>query len=416
MTTQTLETGTSPDVIIKQIKGNLQVRGWERSQISVQANPQDLDLQQDDEQIRLTCQGNCSLRLPEEASLQIECVQGNAYLKNISELLTIGEVHGSLFLRGIYAAQIESIHGDLNCKDNAGDLQIKLIHGNASVRKIQGACSLEQVKGNIDLRFVEGDINVQVQGNAHLRLGILMGNNYRVSAEGNLHCQLPQDASLKFDLTSQAKRIKVRLPEGLQTYNQPNYQFTLGDGDTPISLSSDGSLYIDAKDENWEYPRGPQIDISDNLPDEISLQIASQIENQINAQMEQMTQEINEQISRLSEKVSKADLSPEETEHIMKQALHTSERETTRIHEKMRRAQEKLERKLEVAQRRHQHKERFPDRRTRRGAYVPAKNASVESKEPVSEEERLMILRMLEEKKITPEEAEDLLTALEGKG
>jgi hypothetical protein len=33
----------------------------------------------------------------------------------------------------------------------------------------------------------------------------------------------------------------------------------------------------------------------------------------------------------------------------------------------------------------------------------------------VSEDERLMILRMLEQKKITMEEAEELLSALEGK-
>jgi hypothetical protein len=35
--------------------------------------------------------------------------------------------------------------------------------------------------------------------------------------------------------------------------------------------------------------------------------------------------------------------------------------------------------------------------------------------EPVSDEERLSILRMLQEKKITREEAEKLLAALEGK-
>jgi hypothetical protein len=34
--------------------------------------------------------------------------------------------------------------------------------------------------------------------------------------------------------------------------------------------------------------------------------------------------------------------------------------------------------------------------------------------DPVTEEERLMILRMLEQKKITLEEADELLSALEG--
>ncbi|MGE5222970.1 MAG: SHOCT-like domain-containing protein, partial [Omnitrophica WOR_2 bacterium] len=35
--------------------------------------------------------------------------------------------------------------------------------------------------------------------------------------------------------------------------------------------------------------------------------------------------------------------------------------------------------------------------------------------EPVSEDERMLILKMLEEKKISAEEAEQLLSALEGK-
>jgi hypothetical protein len=39
----------------------------------------------------------------------------------------------------------------------------------------------------------------------------------------------------------------------------------------------------------------------------------------------------------------------------------------------------------------------------------------VEAGEPVSEAERLQILKMLQEKKITLEEAEKLLAALEGK-
>jgi hypothetical protein len=38
-----------------------------------------------------------------------------------------------------------------------------------------------------------------------------------------------------------------------------------------------------------------------------------------------------------------------------------------------------------------------------------------ESGEPVSDEERLTILRMLQEKKISLEEAEKLLAAIEGK-
>jgi len=88
----------------------------------------------------------------------------------------------------------------------------------------------------------------------------------------------------------------------------------------------------------------------------------------------------------------------------------------------VRRAQEKLERKLEAARRRQEAKaqaaERREQMRSRRtwSFEIPTPPVPpMPEKEPVSEEERLMILRMLEQKKITLEEAEQLLSALEGK-
>ena len=416
METQTFETGLALELVVGQIAGNLQVRGWDNSQVSIQADSEDLEVQQDADQLRVSCRGNCNLRIPEDAALQIEAVHGNAYFKNISNQIFIDEVKGSLSLRSIHSANLGSIHGELNCKNFTGDLVANQVHGNASIRSIQGASRLEQVHGNLDLHQVEGEIEAHVQGNARLRLGLLMGDHYRIFADGNLNCQVPQDASLQLELFSQDEMIKVYLPEGSQVFRQPQYQFTLGDGDISMSLSCNGSLYLDARDANLEYSSVSQMDFSDVLPDELSLQIASQVESQINAQMEQMTRQINEQISRLSEKVSKAGLSPEETEQIMEQALKASERETTRTQEKMRRAQEKLERKLDVALHRNRQKVRFTDRRSQRGEYGPASRSASDANEPVSAEEQLMILRMLEEKKITPEEADELLSALEGKG
>ena len=86
---------------------------------------------------------------------------------------------------------------------------------------------------------------------------------------------------------------------------------------------------------------------------------------------------------------------------------------------KMRKAQEKLERKLEAARRRQELKEQAMERRAQARSKGPrsfgwTSPASPPGKEPVSDQERLMILKMLEQKKITREEAEELLAALEG--
>jgi hypothetical protein len=85
----------------------------------------------------------------------------------------------------------------------------------------------------------------------------------------------------------------------------------------------------------------------------------------------------------------------------------------------MRRTQEKLERKLEAARRKEELRARAAERRSQarsRGSWSfewSPGSSSPPKEEGVSDEERLMILRMLEQKKISLQETEDLLAALE---
>jgi hypothetical protein len=86
----------------------------------------------------------------------------------------------------------------------------------------------------------------------------------------------------------------------------------------------------------------------------------------------------------------------------------------------MKKAHEKMQRKLEAARRRAERKARAAeraarDRRRRPESYKYSPPKSVPAQEPVSDEERLMILEMLEQGKISIDEAEQLLSALEGK-
>ena len=127
---------------------------------------------------------------------------------------------------------------------------------------------------------------------------------------------------------------------------------------------------------------------------------------------------LSQRIAQLTEQVSRAGLSPDETEYLMEQARRASAREAERTEEKMRKAREKLERKLVAARRKQELKAQAAQRRARtqvKRSWDSEAPAYAARAEPVSEEERLMILNMLEQKKISLEEAEQLLAALEGK-
>ncbi len=417
MSKQTIPTSMAPEITIEKVAGSLQVRGWENPEVEVRASSDDLSLETQEDAIQLSCGSDCDLRLPHGATLRIEKIDGNAQFRFLEEELSAEQVGGNLSLRDVAGIQIEKVGGDFSAKALAGDIHISQVQGNVHVRDVQGKCWIEKVDGNLDLRDVEGDIQAKTEGNARLRLGVMLGSKYQIRAAGNVHCQVPEDASVKLSLSSGARIIRVMCPDQTRTYQQSQYEFTLDDGDISLELSAGGLLYLICQG-GWERAGAEEAGDFVKMAD-LSEQIARQVEGQIESQMEAMSRQIADQMANLSERIGKSGFSPEETERIMEKARQASEREAARAQAKMHRAQEKLERKLEAARR---HREAHAsDRRTRASGrqswtfdWVPPTPPVPPPPEPVSEEERLMILRMLEQKKITLEEADRLLSALEG--
>ena len=208
---------------------------------------------------------------------------------------------------------------------------------------------------------------------------------------------------------SGAKSIKVKLPDERKSYQEEKGELILGDGDIQMDFSCDGNLFLASCEGGWTRTGDGEFDYGKGtgvLPDDFSQQIAQQVETQIEAQMEAVTQQLDENMASLSQKIEDAGMTPEQTERIMRQAHEASERGIARAREKMRLDQEKLERRLEIAQRRAKVQGVAPGRETR--------FSQPQTPEPISGEERLAILDMLEQKKISVEEAEKLFTALEG--
>ncbi len=106
---------------------------------------------------------------------------------------------------------------------------------------------------------------------------------------------------------------------------------------------------------------------------------------------------------------------PEQVQRIIDQARLSSEREMERSQHKLRRAQEKMERKLEAARRRQERYEHSYHGRSWNFNFSPRPRTATAPAESATDEEQLMILRMLAQKKISPEEADRLLSALESK-
>jgi len=437
MDKQSITTGATPTVVIEQVQGDLRLKGHADLEVTAKASAaEELFLEQRDEEIYIRSESDLSVRVPLEAHVRVQTVHGEATIKALDGQLEIDTVHGNLSLRGVGPAQVNIVHGELAARNIAGDFSISSVQGNSEVRDVQGNFNVSGlIHGNLRLDDVDGDVRAASDGNLTLRLDPAPGQTYELRSNGNIFCRLSEDSSVEL-CVPKANKVIVNLP-GLQASApiQTPYALTLGDGDSELTLNAEGNVIIDSHAPDWSMD---DFDVEiDAEMDGMADAIGQQIEQQVEAQMRMMEEQLNAQMATLTSRMSATQMSDQQVRRIEERARQASERATSMAQERMRRAQERIELKLAAAQRKIEQKSRAAERRSRTGKFAheghaghpstgrrtswgiptppPSPTPPTPPTDPVSEEERLMILRMLEQKKISMEEAETLLSALEGK-
>jgi hypothetical protein len=419
MDKQFVTTSESPQVVLY-ITGDLRLKGQDALDVVAKSDdPEDLSFESQDDQVTIRCSSNCSVRVPRSAVVHVAEVNGNAYIKALDGELTIDQVDGNLELRNVSATKVGQVSGNLFTKNVDGDLTIERVDGEISARRIQGDFAVSGgVSGNLNLNDVGGSANAKVDGNINLRLDPSPGHEYRFECDGNLFCRLSSETSAEISVPK-ASQVLVDLP-GIHASApvQAPYALTLGEGDAKIILSADGNVVMDTHAPDWDM-EDFDIDVGsevEGMADTVSQQISQQVESQ----MKMMEEQLNAQMASLSMRLRATRLNEEQARRIEERARETSERAASRAQERIRRAQEKMEQKMAAAQRKMEAKKLLLERSSRHSRRpwninIPTPTApGAPAGDPVSEDERLMILRMLEEKKISTEEAEQLLSALEG--
>lgn len=372
METIKLEVGESPKVKITAIGGDLRLSGRHDTQFEAQAPERGtLTVDQDGDQIQVACRSGCLIFLPAAAKVEVEQVGGDARVIGLTSELMIKTVGGDLSLRRVARSTFELIGGDLHARQVNGDLTVDRIGADAVAEKVEGDVRLRSVGADLVLHKVTGTVDATVGGDASLSLSPQTGSSSVVTAGGDLSCRLPEDVSAKITMTAggdMAMPTEVeRLSENGKTV------IRLGEAEASIELTAGGNLWLRVGKRDMDFAE----DFVGSVMGELDARLA-EMEARFNA---------------------------------IGAGMYTFDAE--RIGERVRRSVERARRKAVKAQARAAKRaERYARKHGR--THTITIGGPKPSGPAVSDEERMAILRMLEQKKISVEEAEQLLKTLGG--
>ncbi len=357
---KTISAGRSPKILIELIGGDLSLVGWEGEDILLKGEEDEMKYKQDGDKVTISCEDDLSLRVPKSASIFIQQIDGDASIRGVMGGIELKNIVGDLSIRDVDSVVIDTIESDFSLRGAKGNLSIKNAQSDVSIRDVDGNVALESVADDLALRDVRGNVSANVAEDVVLYLNPQAGNAYAITAGDDILLVMPPKANAT--LTLSADEIDVEWKGVTQDEDSTSRVVTLGDGSAMMTLSAGGDIRVtnqsNAGDSAEDFGNFAGIGMDwSGFGERISRQVA------------QATHRATKQVDEAARKVDRA----------------------------ARRADGKLN--IGVG---------------RWNWDLSSKGVPMSPKPQASDEERLVILKMLQDKKISAEDAEKLLSALEG--
>jgi len=265
---------------------------------------------------------------------------------------------------------VQLVGGDANLREIGGDLKVRLVGGDMLISNIKGNCDLDSIGG--DLIF---------------HTDFAPDSQYKMTVAGDVLGKVAADANVRFVFPSRTESsIQIPNAQYQQYQNDKNRtEVVLGSGDAVVEFGNIGGdlelISTNPMDEETDRV------YDSSFPEDIA---------------ELITARVNEQIAPLLDRVKRG------TERIQRHAKQTADRAKTK--------RQPFEGDWSFGW--------WPGpEKPKRGIGFAGRSDGPEKEkrdssasEPVTNEERMAILQMVENKQISIEEAEKLLIALENEG
>ena len=362
---QTISAGKTPRIKVDVVGGDVSVVGWDGDDILIKGEEDELRVAPNNDGVTLSCDGDLSLRVPKNATFEFQMIGGDASMRGVLGNIEIKEIAGDLSVRDSGSIAIDTIRADFSLRNAKGNLYIKNAQSDVSIRDVDGSVTLESVADDLALRGARGNVNVNVGEDVVVYLDPKPDGAYYVNAGDDILLVLAPNANAT--LTIRGDKIEMDW-SGIENDEEATERVvTLGNGSARITLEAGGDVRVSNRAD-----AGDSADEFGNFAG------------------------LNFDWSGFGERISR-------------QVEQATRRAAQRAEEAARRAERHAER--------HARKWNVNAKAGRWNWDFNSQNIPTPPtppSEPVAEEERMAILKMLAAKKITAAQAEELLAALEG--
>jgi hypothetical protein len=206
--------------------------------------------------------GNLSVK--DVATLEISAVHGNTEFKSVGTI-RFEEVHGHLRVKGSAVVAGDQVNGHAVLKDveevtlsqieghleakNVQTITVEQVNGHAELKDVRGAVRIENVEGNLEIKGIGTSLAVEeVQGDVVIRGAWHPGGDYTFTAQGEV--EINTEGSAHFIIKSEGQ---LATGEGCEVQEDADGTIHVyvgeREGAATVTFEAEGDVTINVRDE-----------------------------------------------------------------------------------------------------------------------------------------------------------------------
>jgi hypothetical protein len=235
----------APTIRVDSSEKDLTIEGWSEPRVIIECD--------DEPKVGLLNQGitvaaedDLCLRVPYNAKVEVVSAQADLVVRDIKSTVVIRQCSGDLTLRHCESADLGVLTGSLKAHDIGGNLKAQSIRGDAKLRHVLGTVELE-TGGDVRIEQPVSQAQIRAGGDASVAILPKPGTDNLISAKGDLRCYLPSGASVVIEGKAGGDTFQ-RYPSAGKESQSPSdnrsFPATFGKGEARLRLEADGDLWI----------------------------------------------------------------------------------------------------------------------------------------------------------------------------
>lgn len=240
---------------IHNVAGEILVRGWDRDEVYLLAQPGDsferLEITGDREHLTIRVrvdddddnidETDLTLQIPHAAALSVNAVSGDIEAAGLSGPLDLQTVSGDVELAGESPRlKVHTVSGDIEVSAPSSDTDLTSVSGDIRARRLNGRLVAETVSGSVDAAVEAAEIVEAQSVSGDIDLVLELVGNADVSAQtlsGDVRLHLPLSSSVRAAMKTFSGDLRTK---GFERpgRGETRHRFSVNGGRASVDLNS----------------------------------------------------------------------------------------------------------------------------------------------------------------------------------